>query len=181
MSSSNHPNSGRPPVQSQSQSGQGQRQGGQGQATQQQTQAAINNTANANNNSNNNNSSNNNVNNNNNNKKRKRGEDQTVSNLRFQWHLYISKILSCKLLTAQKDVPREKIVNSIKEKCQEVIEGREELKKTVGRMESVIRGKEEEMRGLYLDKASSGSIGRGKRRRVRVQNLQAQTQTQIPK
>eukprot|EP00554_Chaetoceros_debilis_P008114 CAMPEP_0194079248 /NCGR_PEP_ID=MMETSP0149-20130528/5483_1 /TAXON_ID=122233 /ORGANISM="Chaetoceros debilis, Strain MM31A-1" /LENGTH=117 /DNA_ID=CAMNT_0038760681 /DNA_START=123 /DNA_END=473 /DNA_ORIENTATION=+ len=117
MSSSNNPNSV-PAVQSQS---------GQGQAT--QTQIASKNSANNNNNSNS--------------KKRKRGEDQTVSNLRFQWHLYISKILSCKLLTAQK---------SIKEKCQEVIEGREELKKTVGRMESVIRGKEEEMRGLYLDK-----------------------------
>ncbi len=99
----------------------------------------------------------------NDNKKRKR-EDQSVSNLRFQWHVYISRILSCKAIAAQKEPSPEQITDAIKTKCHEVILGQNELKSTLGRMESVVRGKEEEMRGLILDKASVGAVGRSRRR-----------------
>lgn len=42
----------------------------------------------------------------------------------------------------------------------------EELKKVVGTIENVMRGKEELIRGLVLNRASSGCVGRRRKKRI---------------
>jgi hypothetical protein len=54
----------------------------------------------------------------------------------------------------------------IKTKAEEVVKNHEELRKVVGKMESVVRGKEEEVRGLVLDRGSSGCVGRRRKKRI---------------
>ena len=97
-------------------------------------------------------------------KKRKR-EDHTVSTIRYNWQVFISRITTignrCIGDTSNPNVQRD-----INVKCDEFIECHSELKKIVNKMESVVRGKEEEMKGLMLSRGSAGIVGRKRRRRT---------------
>jgi len=106
----------------------------------------------------------------NSNKKRRR-EDPTVSKLRYGWQILMSKMIVVSSLCKTSSTSPE-----IKPRAQEFVENYSELKKIVGKMESVVRGKEEEMRGLILDKGSSGVVGK-KRRRKKVEVVHADQKT----
>ena len=96
---------------------------------------------------------------------KRRREDPTVSELRYDWQLFISKIIQvgsgCKA-----DVNNPRIQADVKTRSQDFAESHDKLKNLVGKMESVVRGKEEEMRGLVQARMSTGSVGK-RRRKVR--------------
>ena len=101
--------------------------------------------------------------------KRKR-EDQSVSTLRYDWQFLVSKVIqvgsACKAVTSNPQVQHD-----LNNRCHEFIESCDKLKKTVGKMESVVRGKEEEMRGLTLAKMSTGVVGKRRRRKPKPEQL----------
>jgi hypothetical protein len=115
-------------------------------------------------------SSNNNNNNNNDsniNERTRKREDPTVSTLRYDWQMFISKMIhlssSCKADSSSSN--SNNIQLDIASKAKEVIDKRDELKKSLGKMENIVRGREEEIKGLVLDRGSAGVAGRKRRRR----------------
>ena len=95
--------------------------------------------------------------------KRKR-EDQTVSALRYDWQLFISKIIQVGSV-CKADVTNPKVQAELKARSQDFVDSHDKLKKLVGKMESVVRGKEEEMRGLVQARMSTGAVGKRRRRK----------------
>jgi hypothetical protein len=107
---------------------------------------------------------------------KRRREDPTVSELRYDWQLFISKIIQvgsgCKA-----DVNNPRVQADIKTRSQDFAESHDKLKNLVGKMESVVRGKEEEMRGLVQARMSTGSVGK---RRRKVRSNPTETAPAIP-
>jgi hypothetical protein len=109
-------------------------------------------------------------------------EDPTVSTLRFNWQIFISRMIhlssTCKAADSSSSNPNNNnnnnnatVQQNIAFKAKEVIDKQNELKKSIGRMENIIRGREEEMKGLVLDRGSAGVAGR-KRRKCQLQKEQ---------
>ena len=96
--------------------------------------------------------------------KRKR-EDPTVSELRYDWQLFISKIIQVGSV-CKADTTNPKFQAEIQNRSQDFVDSHEKLKKLVGKMESVVRGKEEEMKGLVQARMSTGSVGKRRRRNL---------------
>ena len=98
---------------------------------------------------------------------KRRREDHTAQSLRMDWQIHVSKIIQlasyCKA-----DTSTEPAKINIEKRAEEVVNNHKELKKLIGKMESVVRGKEEEVKGLILDRGSSGCVGR---RRKKNRNL----------
>ena len=78
---------------------------------------------------------------------KRRREDQTAQSLRMDWQIHVSKIIQlasyCKA-----DTSTEPAKINIEKRAEEVVNNHKELKKLIGKMESVVRGKEEEVKGL---------------------------------
>lgn len=103
-------------------------------------------------------------------------EDQAVTSLRGDWQGYVLKIIQTAIFS-KAAVPKIKENSSVstshdpKLKAQEVSQKHLELTRAVSKMESVVRGKEEEVKGLVLDRASAGSVGR-RRKRMKIEKAQ---------
>lgn len=119
-------------------------------------------------------------NNNTSNERIRKREDPTVSKLRFDWQIFISRMIhlssTCKAADSSSSNPNNNnntatVQQNIASKAKEVIDKQNELKKSIGRMESIIKGREEEMKGLVLDRGSAGVAGR-KRRKCQLQKEQ---------
>lgn len=103
-------------------------------------------------------------------------EDASVTDLRGEWQQYVMKIIQTAVFS-KAAVPKMKENSPVstahdpKLKAQEVAQKHLELTRAVSKMESVVRGKEEEVKGLVLDRASAGSVGR---RRKKLKSEKAQ-------
>lgn len=108
-------------------------------------------------------------------------EDKSVSTLRSDWQNYVLKIVQTGAFS-KAAVPKIKenspisTVHDPKLKAQEVAQKHLELTRAVSKMESIVRGKEEEVKGLVLDRASAGSVGR---RRKKLKNEKSQNNNTI--
>lgn len=108
-------------------------------------------------------------------------EDQAVTSLRGDWQVYVMKIIQTAVFS-KAAVPKIKENSSVstshdpKLKAQEVSQKHLELTRAVSKMESVVRGKEEEVKGLILDRASAGSVGR-RRKRMKIEKAQNNSTT----
>lgn len=109
-------------------------------------------------------------------------EDQAVTSLRGDWQGYVLKIIQTADFSKKAAVPKIKENSSVstshnpKLKAQEVSQKHLELTRAVSKMESVVRGKEEEVKGLVLDRASAGSVGR-RRKRMKIEKAQNNSAT----
>lgn len=101
-------------------------------------------------------------------------EDASVTSLRGEWQQYVMKIIQTAVFS-KAAVPKMKENSPVstahdpKLKAQEVAQKHLELTRAVSKMESVVRGKEEEVKGLVLDRASAGSVGR-RRKKLKSSN-----------
>mmetsp|Transcript_1286 Transcript_1286/g.1978 ORF Transcript_1286/g.1978 Transcript_1286/m.1978 type:complete len:132 (-) Transcript_1286:617-1012(-) len=97
------------------------------------------------------------------NDRKRRREDHTAQSLRMDWQIHVSKVIQ--LASYSKgDISSDPAKTNIEKRAEEVVNNHKELKKLIGKMESVVRGKEEEVRGLILERGSSGCVGRRKKK-----------------
>lgn len=103
---------------------------------------------------------------------KRRREDHTAQSLRMDWQIHVSKIIQLASY-CKGDTSSEPAKTNIEKRAEEVVNNHKELKKLIGKMESVVRGKEEEVKGLILDRSSSGCVGRRRKKSVRNLNTSA--------
>lgn len=86
----------------------------------------------------------------------------TVGTLDRQYHVFTQRLLLAANICKQSS----KQVSDIEPKALEVIEAHKELKNMLMKMETVVRGNEEEMKEMKLAAESSGSVGLKRKHRL---------------
>jgi hypothetical protein len=86
----------------------------------------------------------------------------TVGTLDRQYHVFTQRLLLAANICKQPS----KQVSDIEPKAFEVIEANKELKNMLMKMETVVRGNEEEMKEIKLAAESSGSVGLKRKHRL---------------
>ena len=92
----------------------------------------------------------------------KQQRHSTIATLDKQYHVFTQKLL----LAANVCKQPSKQLSDVEPKVLEVIQSHKELKTLLTKMETVVRGNEEEMKEMKLAAESSGSVGLKRKHRL---------------